>query len=408
MMGSMSSKTDMTIMTSARKAFSALAFYTTIGCLSLGLSGCGFFFGEEGIFRNRAGDYVKADNIPPLVLPPGKHSEAMGELYPIPPITATDFGYDPDQDGYEVPRPMPISANLEQENVKIQRVGGESWILLNVAPGEVWPRIRNFLNVNDLSVSRADISRGIIETDWLQFKTDLTSYDRYRLQIDQGVQPETSEVHITHMSIPVAEVAQAPSNWPARSINAEREKWLLDELAATLASDVSEGATSLLAQAIGGSVKASLVMIRGEPALTIKLDRQRALATLSFAAKKDGFTTFESDSEAGLFYVQYIDPEDSKPGWFKRLFRIGLKPKVPKTPYSLAQIKANMLTGDAFDNAPISNRKKEKELRKAPGYLLVVSGTEGNYQVRIRDPYGKRLSNHETRTLMTILRKNLI
>ncbi len=71
-----------------------------VASLTVSLSGCGMFFGEEGVFRNREGDYVKADNIPPLVLPAGKKSETMGELYPFPPITATDFGYDPTADDY--------------------------------------------------------------------------------------------------------------------------------------------------------------------------------------------------------------------------------------------------------------------------------------------------------------------
>ncbi len=379
-----------------------------VASLGISLSGCGMFFGDEGVFRNRESDYLKADNIPPLVLPAGKHSEAMGELYPIPPITATDFGYDPDSIDTEVPRPMPLSANLEQENVKIQRVGGESWILLNAAPGEVWPRIRNFLNVNNLPVSRADISRGIIETSWLQFKTDLATYDRYRLQIDQGVQPETTEIHIVHMSVPASEKPAADMNWPRKSINAEREKWMLDELAATLASETAEGGTSLLAQAIGGSVKANLTMLRGEPAMQIKIDRTRAFATLAYAAKKDGFTTFEADADAALYYVHYKDPEDAKPGFFKRLFRIGLNPKPPTTPYSLAQIKANMLTGDEFEAAPRSERKKEKVLPKAPGYLIVITGDNNDFIVRVRDPYGKRLPTGEARHLVTLLRKNLI
>lgn len=379
-----------------------------VAALGVSLTGCGMFFGEEGVFRNRGNDYLKADNIPPLVLPAGKHSEAMGELYPIPPITATDFGYDPEMIDTDVPRPMPLSANLEQENVKIQRVGGDSWILLNAAPGEVWPRIRNFLNVNGLAVSKADISRGIIETSWLQFKTDLNSYDRYRLQIDQGVQPETTEVHITHMSVPSATKPAVDMSWPSKSANAEREKWLLDELAATLASETAEVGTSLLAQAIGGSVKATLTMVRGEPAMQINLDRTRAFATLAHAAKQDGFTTFEADGEAAIYYVSYQDPEDAKPGFFKRLFRIGLTPKAPTTPYSLAQLKANMLTGDDFENAPRSERKKEKVLPKAPGYLIVITGSDEEYIVRVRDPYGRRLATVEARQLVTLLRKNLI
>jgi outer membrane protein assembly factor BamC len=382
-----------------------------LGCiLSLGfsLSGCGMFFGDEGVFRNREGDYLKADNIPPLVLPPGKQSETMGELYPIPAVRASDFAFDPDADSYEVPRPMPLAANLEQENVKIQRVGGESWILINAAPGEVWPRIRNFLNVNTLAVSKADISKGIIETSWLQFKTDLTTYDRYRLQIDQGVQPETTEVHITHMSVPSSEKPTADMSWPRRSVNAEREKWLLDELAATLATETAEGGTSLLAQDIGGSVKASLSMLGGEPLMTVKLDRVRALATLSYAAKQDGFTTFEVDGDAGLYYVDYRNPEENKPGWFKRLFRIGLNPKPLVTPYSLEQLRPQLPAGEALEKAARSDRGREKVNPDAPGYLIVVTGTDGNYVVRIRDPYGKRLAPHEARMLLTVLRKNLI
>lgn len=376
--------------------------------LGLSLSGCGMFFGKEGVFRNREADYLKADNIPPLVLPAGKKSETMGELYPIPPITASDFGYDPDADNYEVPRPMPLAANSEQENVKIQRVGGESWILINAAPGEVWPRIRNFLNVNTLAVSKADIGKGIIETSWLQFKTDLNTYDRYRMQIDQGVQPDTTEIHITHMSVPTTEKPTADTPWPKRSVNAEREKWLLDELAATLASETGEGGTSLLAQDIGGSVKANLSMVSGEPLMTIKLDRVRALATLSYAAKKDGFTTFDVDGDAGLYYVQYINPEENKPGWLKRLFRIGLNPKPPVSPYTLEQLKAGLPTGEAFEKAPRSDRDKEKVNPDAPGYLFIVTGSDDNFVVRARDPYGKRLTPHEARELLTVLRKNLI
>lgn len=378
-------------------------------CLGASLTGCGFFFGKNGVFHNPGSDYEKAGNIPPLILPEGKKSEAMGEIYPIPPITATDFGYESENiEDEEVPRPMPLSANLEQENVKIQRVGNESWILLNAAPGEVWPRIRNFMNQNGLTVSRSDIAKGIIETNWLQFKTDLSSHDKYRLQIDQGVQPETTEVHIVHVSVQGSETPKTDPVWPMRSVNPEREKWLLDELAGALAKDADEVGTSFLAQAIGGSVKASLGMERGEPLISIKLDRTRAFATLGYAVKRDGFSLFESDADAGIYYVEYIDPEENKPGWFKRKLGIGFGPKVPKTPYSLAQLKTNMLMGDAFENAPRSDRDEEEVLPDAPGYLLVVSGADNNFTIRIRDPYGKRLSPAQSRELLTILRKNLI
>jgi len=403
----------MNLMTAKARAVPTLVRYGCLVCLSVSLSGCGIFFGDDGMFRNRENDYLKADSLPPLVLPASTNKEAMGELYPIPPISAADFGYDATASDYEVPRPMPLSANMLQDNVKIQRVGENSWILVNADPGELWPRIRNFLSANNLTIARADLKQGIIETGWLQFKTDLNSQDRYRLQIDQGIQPETSEIHITHMNVAgTAKPTQDPTDWPTKSMNPEREKWLLDELAATLASDSPEGSgTSMLAQGISSnaSAKAALGMYKNEPVMTLKLDQTRTMATIAYAAKRDGFQLFESDAGKGIFYVYYKNPEDLKPGWFKRLLHIKAStPKPATTPYSLDQIGSNMLQDEAFESAPYSNRDEEKKLKNAPGYLIIVTGKPGDYLIRVRDPYGKRLKPREARDLITKLRKNLI
>lgn len=383
------------------------ALYALLLCLTLPLSGCGMFFGDNGWFRSRGDDYLKADKIPPLVLDESLDRQALGELYPIPPTPAVDFDDTPTT--YDIPRPMPLSVNSLEEHVKIQRLGDNTWILMNIAPGDVWPRVRSFLNVNGLTVAHADISRGIIETDWIQFKTDLSTYDRYRIQIDQGVQPETSEIHIIHASIPSDTTATANVAWPSVSVNLEREKWLLDELAATLASDTTEGGTSLLAQAIGGSAKAGLVTIKGEPVLSLRLDRARALGTLAYAVKQEGFTPYDNDSATGIFYVHYRKPDADGPGWFARMFSSTKDEKIKlESPYSLAELVANLPEGTAFDNAPLSNPKLETQLPQAPGYLLLVSGEDGDLSVRVRDPYGKRLEPRKAREMLTVIRKNLI
>src|SRR6187431_2520955 len=101
-------------LTTAKAKISTLARYGCLACLGFSLSGCGIFFGDDGIFRNRGNDYLKADSLPPLVLPEGASKDAINELYPIPPISAADFGYDATASDYEVPRPMPLSANMLQ------------------------------------------------------------------------------------------------------------------------------------------------------------------------------------------------------------------------------------------------------------------------------------------------------
>lgn len=376
--------------------------------LSISFTGCGVLFGDEGYFRNREDDYLKADVIPPLKVPADLDSGALGELYVIPPITEVDEVFRPDSTRYTVPRPQPLATNMLEEQVRIQRLGSDRWVLINVPPGEVWPRVRNFLSLNGLTVERADIGLGLIETGWVEFRTDPENYDRYRLQIDQGVQPDTSEIHILHMSVPRAQLSSA-AEWPARSASDERERWLLEELAATLASEGGEAGTSLLAQGIGGDTKAGLRLMATEPVLNIRLDRERALATLTHAMDQNGFTILDRDVAAGIYYLHYEAPSTKKPGWFSRRFGKASRPKPePTSPYTLDALLTNLPTANILEQTAMSDRRAERQLPNAPGYLLIVDGEPGDINAYLRDPYGKRLPPRQARDLLSVLRNNLI
>lgn len=370
------------------------------------LVGCGVFWGDQAYFRNRDGDYQKADKIEPIKVPEGMSRERLGEIYPIPPIQQSEFDEAVSADHNEVPRPQPLATNLMQENIKIQRLGEERWVLMNVSPGEVWPRVRSFLNDNNVDVASADISRGIIESHWLQFKNDLNTVDRYRVQIDQGVQPETSEIHVRHQSLPGSAPTE-PTPWPEQSTSAEREAWLLDELAAELARDETLGGTSLLAQAIGGDAKSALVIEANEPVMKIRLNEERAKATLFHSMRQDGFAIYDSAPEQGVYYLHYEPVEPESDGWFSGWFESD-REIVHTSPYSLSQLLENVPTDEAFARAPLSNRDGETQNPDAPGYLLFMKGGSGDYTVHLRDPYGKRIDPREARKLLTILRKNLI
>lgn len=377
---------------------------SVLGLLGL-VTGCGVFFGDNAYFRNREGDYQNADKIEPMKVPEGMNAERMGKMYPIPPITESEFDSESDYAG-GVPRPLPLATNLMEENVKIQRLGEERWILMNVSPGEVWPRVRSFLNENNVDVASADISRGLIDSHWLQFKSDLSTTDRYRVQIDQGVQPDTSEIHILHQAIAGSEPPPG-IEWPAQSSSKERESWLLDEMAASLAQDLAAGGTSLLAQAIGGEAKSALVVEANEPVMKIRLNEERAKATLYHAMREEGFAIYDSKPEQGVYYLAYNRPEDEEDGWFSGMFSSDRK-AVNKSPYTLDQLLTLAPSDEAFAAAPLSNPAKEEQFPKAPGYLLFLKGTSGKYTVHLRDAYGKRLDPRLARELLTILRTNLI
>lgn len=367
------------------------------------LSACGIFFGKEGVFRDRGDDYLKTGSLPPTKVSDDLDSTALGQLYVVPDIGEQDIEYPED---FVVPRPQSLSSGVYSEKVKIQKLGEESWIYVNISPSEVWPRARFFLNSNNMSVASTDAQQGLIETAWLQFKNDDSARHRYLLKIEQGVQPDSTEIHVVHISMSRSNDIPESVTWPAESTDKERESWMIQELSGSLADEVGAGSASLLAQTIGGDRKISIVTVNSEPKLRMGLDVNRSRATLSYALRQEGFVTFEHDSNSDIYYVNYKEPEAEK-GFFGRLFSGG-----EDETFLLADILSHM----GLDDTPSSRvlfpaivfDKSQEQLKKVPGYLVVLSDKKDVIEITIRSPYGLALPPRDTRYLLGVIRRNLI
>ena len=272
----------------------------TLVAVSTALTGCGWLFGDNGMFRDRGDDYRNVQVEQPIAIPPGLTQVESDEGFAIPPIA-----YSSSLDGrFVIPRPEPLDGNPEAEQVKIQTLDSDSWILVEATPGEVWPRLRQFLNTNQLGVARADATAGLIETAWLQPKTEGTQRERYRFRIEQGVQRGSSEVYVLQSSI-------SGEKWPEHSSNRAREDEMVKALAQFIADNGSTGAVSMLAQ-------------RGEsPFLRLELPFERAWASLTTALPKAGFTTDDLNRSESELWVRYTPPRDEgeeAPGLWSRFW----------------------------------------------------------------------------------------
>lgn len=376
-----------------------------------GMTGCSNLFGPEGYFRDRGDDYLKADVIEPIKLPEGVSQQGIEDLYRVPSIATDDVDV---AATFEVPRPQVLSDNAFTDRVKIQKLGSKRWILVSASPAEVWPQVRGFLSRNNLEVVYTDAATGTIETGWLKFKGDDETKDKYRLQIEQGVQPESTEIHVLHMSVAKNIPGRGQVNWPTASINQEREAWMRDELAATIASDKSGGqAASLLAQTIGLSDKVKVNTDGSEPVLQLSLAHSRAWATVGHAVKQSGFSLWEQDDVTGVFYVHYepVTEEDEEPGFMSGWFGGDDELEVATTPYSLEQVLAHLQLEDTADNRKIFtsvDSQAAAALSDVPGYLVVVRGENNNVEVRIRDGYARVIDARAAKELLNIIRNNLI
>lgn len=393
-----------------------------IGSLGL-MVGCSSLFGPEGYFRNRGHDYLKADVVEPMKVPAAIETSNIEQLYVIPPVAEDEMVY---TSSFEVPRPQPMADNLLDEKVKIQSLSERRWVLVNAQPTEVWPQIRAFLANNNLSVIYTNASEGIMETSWLKFQGNTSTKDKYRIKIDAGIQPQTTEVHVLHMNMPWATPGNGQVNWPVRSADSEREAWMLDELAANLASSVQDTqAASLLAQTIGVSDRVKLTSDSGEPILQLMLDYPRAWATVGHALDSRAFQRWEEDSAIGVFYVDYsklsdedeLAEEEEGKGFFGRLFDFGDSEEAEvselksSSPYSLREVLANLQLEDTPANRKVFssiNSSSSEPLKNVPGYLVVVRGWDDEVQVRVRDGYARPLDPRKAKEILKLIRLNLI
>ncbi|MCV6627015.1 MAG: outer membrane protein assembly factor BamC [Cellvibrionaceae bacterium] len=390
------------------------------------LAGCSMT-GGDGMFRDRGNDYLDAAEIDPMQMPEQVDEQTTEELYVIPPLAANN----PDSetitqvDEYAVPRPLPLGAAAFGEHVKIQKLSDRRWILAGLPPSEIWPKVRHFLSSNGLRVVYTDAVNGVIETGWLQFKASTETKDRYRIQMEQGVQPDSTEIHILHLSVPAEMSGDGQVNWPKRSINQEREAWLVDELAAYLASlGNTGGAASLLAQTIGGDAKVSLTEVEQEPILAMSLSLTRAWATIGHAVTQEGMVRYGENANNAVYYFAVGKPPaaEEEGGFFSNLLGFGddeqqqgsalAQDELPaQPPFSIDELLANLPLDEPevrelFVN--LSPGADAQRLQDLPGYLLVISGNSNNLQVRVRDPYGMKLPKATAQELLKLVRRNLI
>ena len=268
--------------------------------------------GESGYFRDRGGDYKLARVEPGIKLPPGLGDDALQDIYVIPPITeqlvpAGEF---------EVPRPAPLVAGEDEELVRIQKLGDEQWMLVAVAPGQLWPQVRAFITSSGVRIGRVDARAGIIETGWLE-REDGAMQERYRFRIEQGVQRNTSELHVLHMAM-----AGATDSWPVASQNRQHEGDMLLAVAQYIANNTETAPVSMMAQqAISAGGKVSMrEFVQGEPYIRLELPYYRAWASVERALGESSFEVRDRDRSAGVYYIRYAEPDADGGGWFDWLF----------------------------------------------------------------------------------------
>ncbi len=354
------------------------------------LSACSAF---EKLVPDRRVEYKQSRPEPSLEVPPDLSSPEADESMAVPggAAGATFSEYASER---RTPQAAQGTAVLPQSgDMHIERDGDKRWLVVQGEPSQVWAKIREFWLQNGFLISMEDPRIGVMETDWAENRADIPqgmirsvlgkvldsvysapTRDKYRVRLEPGATPGTTEVYLTHRG--VEEVAQGDSTvWQTRPNDPELEAEMLNRLMVSLGAEEKKAQT-LVAETRGERVpRAHLTKDSdGSAALTVDEDFYRAWRRTGVALDRIGFTVEDRDRSQGVYYVRYNDPlkDKEKKGWLSNL---------------------------AFwnkDDAPAAN-----------DYRISLVEDKGSTRIVVLDKEGKREQSPTAARILTLLQEQL-
>ena len=289
------------------------------------LTGCGMlpsmpFIGGDD--KPNKTTYIDLRPQAPLEVPADLRQVKPSQVSAIPAIgEQRNASYYPDRP----PLPDAKYASDNRDEVRVQRLGSRSWLVIPESPTTAWPKMKQFFADNGIVLidDRPDVGR--LNTAWLEDTSsparDIvrtlmqrarseagleSGADRFLLRVEQGMQPQSTEVHLRHDNDELNGVV-APDLLRVQEVNSdlvEAEKALLEQIGGYVAARVAESTVSKVALQIGSQPKSDMRRnADGIPELSFFLDRRRALASLTQSLRNAGVLINSEDSDAGRFDI---------------------------------------------------------------------------------------------------------
>lgn len=316
--------------------------------LGTALLACVALVACETINEKRTIDYKSASrSLPPLEVPPDLMSlpEVAAPAGAPARTTFSEFSSEKKTQAPVVNAGAPAVLPPVRE-ARIERDGQVRWLVVQGNAESVWPRVREFVSSAGLIVERENPVTGVIETDWAESRPKVGSAgqtllskwlgmiysnatrDKFRFRLERGAQPGTTEIYLTHrgMEEDVVSKGGGPDDqglrWKSRSPEPETEAEMMRLLLVHLGK-TEEQAKAIVAQTPPAAAPRAQLARRDDTyKLSLEDSLDRAWRRVGLSLDRGGFTVEDRDRSKGIYFVRYIDPDkqDSKPGFFGRLF----------------------------------------------------------------------------------------
>jgi len=280
-------------------------------------------------------DYKSAGKGVSLEVPPDLTQLSRDSRYTVPggAVTASSF-----QVGQAAPT-MPTAATTLGD-VRIERAGGQRWLVVSRPADQIWGPVRDFWQENGFLLTLDQANLGIMETDWAENRAKIpqdfirntlgklidsiystSERDRFRTRLERTPNGGT-EIYVSHRGMieVYANKEKDQTVWQPRPTDPELEAEFLRRLMIKLGVP-QEQAKSLLAS--GAAKPTSRVAAVGAtPVVQIDEGFDRAWRRVGLTLDRTGFTVEDRDRSQGTYFVRYVEPnpDKSEKGFFGKLF----------------------------------------------------------------------------------------
>ena len=278
--------------------------------------------GLVGLGEEERESYIDTRPLPPMQIPEGLNGDSIQDALPVPKIAEQR---NPSFYPARPPLPNALYASDNRNEVRVQRLSSRNWLVIPEPPTSAWPKIKQFFADNGVSLSSDRPSVGRLTTQWLSNDGEAVrdvvrrvtreaksqagmaqGADRFLIRVEQGLQPQSTEVHLRHDNDVLGDEADASmvTIQAMDSDLAAAETALLQQIGEYIAARVAETTVSQVALQIGSLPKTGLLRNpEGLPELTLYLDEDRAWATLTQAMQNADILVNEQNREEGQLSI---------------------------------------------------------------------------------------------------------
>ena len=257
-------------------------------------------------------DLPPAERVPSLVVPPDltvpKSESELRVPDAVPGGAATYSGY-----AGSVPAANTVPLLTAPGDLRIERAGGQRWLVVTSKVETLWPALKLFLQKNQLALAQENPATGILETEWTQGTPDRKTLgsgtpgtrDQFRLRLERGTAPGTTEIYLTHRG--VVQIGCDKNNlWQLRPPEPEIEAEMLRRLMLFLGAQETQAKAQLSADATNGKPRAKLVTSDSHDHSVVRMlsDMDTAWRRVGLAIEHVGFVVEDRDRTKGLYYVR--------------------------------------------------------------------------------------------------------